>query len=337
MMMHPRIKGLLKNLALALGTFLFCFLLLEITIRFMGYGNVEIYEADPLLYWRNKPNQNCRTTVERKPVHINSQGTRGPEFAIPKPANTLRILTLGDSITFGWGLSEPETYSGLLEKHLQEALGPRKKVEVLNGGVNSWSYAQMYAFLRDRALAYQPDFVILGEANLWTQFSEKNSPDFVQKFLWRIRFKNFLRRFAIYHYFIEVRMRNFYTKFRSKFIPINPQNDTFFKEQQQKDPEAFFRQAMENICQLAQSKGIKPILLFIPTVNDLSPTNQPITLRLKQTVSQKSNVPLLDLRADMRAGGKAYYLEGDPVHPNAEGDRVIAQRLFETVNKMLSP
>ncbi|MEK7686441.1 MAG: SGNH/GDSL hydrolase family protein [Verrucomicrobiota bacterium] len=334
---HPRIKNLFKNLALALGTFLFCFLLLELGVRLMGYGNVEIYEADPLLYWRNKPNQNRRTTVERKPVHINSQGTRGPEFSLQKPANTIRILTLGDSITFGWGLSEPETYSGLLEKHLQEALGPAKKVEVINAGVNSWSYAQMYAFFRDRALSYEPDFVVLGEANLWTQFSEKNSPDFVQKFLWRIRFKNFLRRFATYHYFIEVRMRDFYTRFRSKFIPINPQNDTFFKEQQQKDPEAFFRQSIENICQLAKSKGIQPVLLFIPTVNDLSPTDQSITLRLKQSVSEKMNVPLLDLRADLRPGGKAFYLEGDPVHPNADGDRIIAQRLAETMKKLISP
>src|SRR5688572_30964746 len=113
-----RVKTLLTNLALSCCSLLLFVGLLEVTLRLMGYGNVEIYQADPLLYWRLKPNQRCYTKVNHQPVHINALGTRGPEFHHAKPANTLRIISLGDSRTFGWGLSEAQTYSGLLETQL---------------------------------------------------------------------------------------------------------------------------------------------------------------------------------------------------------------------------
>src|SRR5437016_4633166 len=138
-----RLKTWLQNLALMMGSFFLCFVLLEGSLRLAGYGNVEIYEPDEKLYWKLKPNQDCYTKIDHKPVHINSHGTRGLEFQTAKPANTIRILSLGDSKTFGWGLSEPESYSGLLENMLQKHVDAGKKVEVINAGVNAWSYSQM--------------------------------------------------------------------------------------------------------------------------------------------------------------------------------------------------
>src|SRR5437773_910414 len=113
-----RLKTWFQNLALMMGSFFLCFVVLEGSMRIAGYGNIEIYQPDPLVYWRLKPNQNCYTKVNHKPVYVNSRGTRGPEFQTAKPANTIRILSLGDSKTFGWGLSEAESYSGLLENML---------------------------------------------------------------------------------------------------------------------------------------------------------------------------------------------------------------------------
>ena len=247
-----RWKRLLQNLALSGVVFLLCVTAFEFTLRLCGYGNLEIYEPDPKLYWKLKPNQDCYTKIDHKPVHINARGTRGPEFQTEKPPNTIRILSLGDSRTFGWGLSDEETYSRRLEQSLQAYVGGGKKVEVINAGVNAWSYPQMLVYFRDFGLRYQPDFVILAEANLWTQFSEKNSPEFVEKFLLRVRLKNFMRRFAIYHFLVEVELRKFYEQQRSKFIPVDPKQDTLFKEQQQNDPEGLFREAIEGVCQVAQ-------------------------------------------------------------------------------------
>ena len=211
-----RSKRLVQNLALSLGVFLLCLGGAETILRFNGYGNLELYEPDPALYWKLKPNQNCYTKIDRRPVHINSQGTRGPEFMPVKQPDTIRILSLGDSRTFGWGLAENETYSGQLQQLLQQQLGSSKRVEVINAGVNAWSYPQMLVYFRDTALRYQPDIVVLAEANLWTQFSEKNSPEFVRKFMSRVRLKNFLRHFALYHYVVEVKLKAFYERQRTK-------------------------------------------------------------------------------------------------------------------------
>lgn len=339
----PRWKRLLQNLALAGATFLLCGGALEMILRWSGYGNLEIYEPDPVLYWKLKSNQNCFTKIDRKPVRINAHGTRGPEFSLEKPPDTIRILSLGDSRTFGWGLADEETYSRRLESMLNDFMASEpsavgaKRVEVINAGVNAWSYSQMLVYFRDIALEYSPDIVVLGEANLWTQFSEKNSPEFVKQFMSRVRLKNLLRRFATYHYVVEVKLKDFYEQHRTRFIPVNPQEDTLFKEQQQDDPDAVFREAIEEICALARSNGVKSVLLFLPALHEMEGVNPPNVLTAKASVRDKLSVRLLDLTEDLRPEGNALYLEADPVHFNARGNEIIARRLFETITNLATP
>jgi hypothetical protein len=354
-----REKRWLQKLALTFGSILVFLVLWEGVLRLCGYGNLEVYAPDTKLYWRLKPNQDCYTKVGHQPVHINSRGTRGPEFAAVKPANTLRILSLGDSRTFGWGLPDEETYSRQLEQLLREHFdgkhrtsniehptsnGPTpnpsqegsKRVEVINAGVNAWSFSQMQVFFRDFGLKWSPDFVVLAEANLWTQFSERNSDEFVKKFMSRVHLKNLLRRCAIYHFAIEVKLQAFYQRYRTKFIPVDPKQDTLFKEQQQSDPDAVFQSAIEDLCRTAQSNGVKPVLLFQPTLDDLSSTNQSHVLTVKQAVSAKLGVPLVNLTRDLAASGESLYLEADPVHLNAAGNVIVAERLFESVTNELA-
>lgn len=370
-----RWRRLLQNLTLAGGVFLLCFVVCEAALRFAGYGNLEIYEPHPQLYWRLKPNQDCFTKVDRRPVHINSQGTRGPEFSVQKSAGTFRILSLGDSRTFGWGVSDADTYSRRMEEllkglrganieqptsnnqhpmgerpltpalspsggereKLRTAFGGAKRVEVINAGVNAWSYAQMAVYFREIGVRFQPDLVVLGEANLWTQFSEKNDPEFVKKFLWRVRLKNLLRRFAIYHYVVEVKLKDFYERNRTKFIPVDPKQDALFKEQQQNDPDAVFREAITDLCRVARSNGVTPVLLFLPRLDELAGTNQNSGWRAKHSVSAALGVPFCDATPALRAEGNALYLDADPVHFNARGNEIVAQKLFETVTNLLAP
>lgn len=331
-----RWKRLLQNLALSFATFFLCVATLEIILRLAGYGNLEIYEPDPKLYWKLKPNQDCFTKIDHKLVHINSHGTRGADFATEKPADTIRILSLGDSRTFGWGLTEAETYSDRLQKLLQKNSGNAKRVEVINAGVNAWSYSQMFVYFRDTGLAYKPDVVIIGEANLWTQFSENSSPEFVKKLMWRVRFKNFLRRFAIYHYIVEVKLEGVYEHMREKFIPVDPARDTLFKEEQQNDPDAVFHDAIEGVCRLAQTNGVKPVLLYMPWATELNVTNAPTSLKVKRAVRDQLDVPLVDMTMDLRPGGNALYLEADPVHLDAQGNAMVAERLFEAFTNTLT-
>lgn len=180
--------------------------------------------------------------------------------------------------------------------------------------------------------------VIIGEANLWTQFSEQGDPAFVKQMMSRVRLKNLLRRFALYHYVVEVKLKELYERQRNKFIPVDPRQDDLFKEQQKKDPDAFFRSAIESLCALALSNRIQPVLLYIPT-QDLLPTPKTNAftdvLRGKRAVGRKLDVPLLDLTHDLQPEAKALYLDADPVHLNANGNKIIGQRLFEVTGPIL--
>jgi hypothetical protein len=197
------------------------------------------------------------------------------------------------------------------------------------------------AFSRGRRSGFEQQqahgLVQLADANLWTQFSEENSPEFVKSFMGRVRLKNFLRRFAMYHYVVEYKLKEVYERQRTGFIPIDPKQDTLFKEQQQKDPDAFFRKHIEGLCGLALSNRVQPVLLFIPTLDQLTATNASNVLLAKQQVSRQLGVPLVDLTAGLRPRGKDLYLEADPVHLNAPGNDIIARRLLESVSKFVVP
>ena len=91
-------------------------------------------------------------------VAVNALGMRGPERGRSTSAGTARILLLGDSFSFGWGVEQEEAFGARLERLLTERVGP---VEVLSAAVPGWSTDQHYIYLSTRGLALQPDLVLL--------------------------------------------------------------------------------------------------------------------------------------------------------------------------------
>ncbi len=85
-------------------------------------------------------------------VNTNSMGLRGArDISINKPPNTYRILCLGDSVTFGFGINdEKQIFGSVLEKELN-SLELKKKVEVINGGIGGTTISDQYTFLQKNA------------------------------------------------------------------------------------------------------------------------------------------------------------------------------------------
>ena len=84
---------------------------------------------------------------------INSLGLRGAE---PRGA-PYRIVCLGDSVTFGWGISRDDaTYPAALG----QALG-RRDVEVLNAGMPRWNSCDLMDLYVTRIAAIRPQTLVV--------------------------------------------------------------------------------------------------------------------------------------------------------------------------------
>lgn len=89
----------------------------------------------------------------------NALGYRGPEIAIPKPADTYRIVSMGGSTTYSSGTTTEESYPAFLQSILRDDYG-YSNVEVINAGVSgytSWEILSSFAF---RVLELEPDMLI---------------------------------------------------------------------------------------------------------------------------------------------------------------------------------
>jgi hypothetical protein len=93
------------------------------------------------------------------PVTTNSEGFRGPELRDRSDVG-FRVLCIGDSFTFGYGVADGESYPSQLEQLLREDSRERDP-EVVNAGVQGYATYHEMDFLESRGLGLQPDAVVL--------------------------------------------------------------------------------------------------------------------------------------------------------------------------------
>jgi lysophospholipase L1-like esterase len=131
-------------------------------------GGYQLY--DPTLrnaYSKYEPGEkkHLRTadTDELVSVRINDQGFRGADFAIEKPPGTVRVITLGASSTFGYGVRDHETYPHQLEEILSRTASPGTRFEVLNFGIPHSTSANLVALFVAEGLPLRPDVVTFYE------------------------------------------------------------------------------------------------------------------------------------------------------------------------------
>lgn len=106
--------------------------------------------ADPDLFWSPRPG--FEGEFLGQPVRINALGLRGGEVVEPKPAGRTRVVCFGDSITFGYGVGDQETYAFLLGRELAG-----RGVETVNAGVTGYTSHQVLRRLRALAPGLQAD------------------------------------------------------------------------------------------------------------------------------------------------------------------------------------
>jgi hypothetical protein len=112
--------------------------------------------ADPVLVYKHRAN--LQHTYQGVVVSTNELGLRDRPLET-RGVGELRLLLLGDSVTFGWGVPIEETFARKLEVRLGAQLG--RRVRTVNAGVGSYNTVQEYAFLRAHHALVDPDVVAL--------------------------------------------------------------------------------------------------------------------------------------------------------------------------------
>ena len=100
------------------------------------------------------------TEVRGIPVRVNEHGLRGPSLTLVPAPDVHRVLALGDSVTFGQGMTVDEAFPAVLERELNARGAGRW--EVVNAGVAGYNTEAELAYLERRGLALAPRTIVVG-------------------------------------------------------------------------------------------------------------------------------------------------------------------------------
>ncbi len=245
-------KELRTNIIITLISTLLVLTTAEIVMRYAwkmkGWVERPIYQRsfNPYIRYELVPK------IKFGNININSDGFRGPEYSLKKPANTFRIVMLGDSETFSIMLPYQDTVSAQLEDILNKN-SRSLHYEVLNFGLEGYNTFQELEQLKAKGLKYGPDLIIL---NYVLNDPEPGEYYFDKSFL--------TRHSALWRYF-NVRIKKILIKRERKKLGIKTEVDHYFYYHQPK----YFTRLEKTILEMAdiskQNCNKKLVLVIFPT------------------------------------------------------------------------
>jgi len=178
----PRLRGRLRPAAWLLAFALFSGALevglratdlpWRLIARALFYVGVDLavhrVSDDPLLQYELSPESRATGQDEYGPytVSVDRFGTRGHGHPEPKGAGVFRVLVVGSSPIYGYGVSDDQTLPAVLEARLDPRGRGTPRVEVWNLGTVAYGLAQNARHARLALARHAPDLVLLQVYNL---------------------------------------------------------------------------------------------------------------------------------------------------------------------------
>lgn len=248
------------------------------------------------------------------PYRTNADGFRDSARSAKRPG-VPRVLVLGDSFTFGWGVLDDEPYPQRAEKRLRDQ---GLDVEVINVGIPGYNTEQE-AFLLDELMPkYQPDRVVVGYVvnDAEPQGNVPQPPAvtyrYVQSWLWEDA-RELLLRPSSHKLATSVR-------YLDGFQPASPK----WRES---------KAALGRIALSCRRAGAPLLVLVLPDTTEPFDASYPYGSIHGQVLawSRELGVPAVDLLDTFRGRNHVDYMVPADGHPNARAHDLIAAELRDWI------
>ncbi len=261
---------------------------------------MKYYHWDAGTCWRLRPSIDA--TVNGRRVHTNSAGFRGQEEYPITSQHALRILTLGDSRSYGLAVGDQFTYSHVLQEQLRKE---GVNAEVMNAGTPGYSIVQCRARL-EQLLAYQPDIAILAAGYNDRRYLLLTPPDSAASFKRIALLRNIIGFLQHSNLFYAVS----YELGKNKLDQLKQQAPSLDRVKIRVD-EDVFRRELDAFIKTCRQHDIEPIILMI----DQNPAVFEVTEQAAQLIENKgyqTAIQLLESNPDLHIAAAAYrqYLLG---------------------------
>jgi lysophospholipase L1-like esterase len=255
-------------------------------------------------------------------VSTDGRGLRGPLHSVDKPVGTRRVMTMGCSTTFGWGVDDAESYPAQLEERLQA--GGYGKWEVINAGQPGYTSFQGLWLWDQVARDYDPDVVLIGfvvQDARRAAYTDKSQAILQQD-------ARYLKRNLLWR-------SRAYLGLKSMLGQVQVRA----KERGEGDASAAWRvppaDYVDNLRQLVgrvQDAGALPVLFGFPLERaGYTETHRTIL----KAAGLELGVAWFDpqQRMDQASRSQTLYFERDRGHANAEGNQLIARWVQEFLDE----
>lgn len=284
----------------------------ELAGRAVGLQTPVLYEATAYGY-RVRPEQDIQRFGNR--IYYDRFGFRSEGVSPLPSAEVLRVLCLGDSITNGGATTDQsDTYPYLLQRQLQ---ADRKKIEVLNASAPGWAIANEAGWLQaNGTFGAQVILLTMGTTDL---FQEKASLEIVDH---HPSFPSQDPPLALEELWLRYVMPNLlgqsYADPGAGEIAGSPPMPGKAVEQ------------VLSIAEFARQNGAVPMVLYVEQPGQLE-SAAPEFLEAKRLLFDALNqhrIRYMNTRQIVEhSGGASLFRDG--LHPNATGNRVIAQAALD--------
>jgi len=162
------ISAVIARLALVLGSITLVVAMGELGLRLSAspedtsVPRFDVYRANSSLAYELRPSWSARHSNGAGDfsvvVHTNSLGMRGESIGFERVPESYRVLVLGDSFTFGFGVEDDQTFPSRLAAELG---GSAAGIQVMNAGVPGWGTDQYLIRTRSLPRELTPDLLLI--------------------------------------------------------------------------------------------------------------------------------------------------------------------------------